>query len=345
MFPTLFTIPGTSFSLHSFGLMLVIGLYAALMIAKRLARARGLDGEKFVNLGILALVSGLIGARASHVFENWGEYTSPQRSGWENFVAAINISSGGLTYYGGFILAFVVCMGYLVWKRMPIRVVMDVVAPCVMVGLAFGRIGCFLNGCCYGAEADLPWSVRFPYGSIAYVDQYNRGEIKVPGELLYSVREAVGGGGPDELAVKYPIPAERALRDPMTRTAALAQCSKPMHPAQLYSSLTAFLLMAITWAYFFTPHVAGRGMALMMMLEGPARFLLEAVRAEPAVTHVTVAGRTLGLSYSMVLGVGVFVAGVVLWVVMGVVARRRGGVESGGASVVPVQLGPSVPEV
>ena len=80
--------------------------------------------------------------------------------------------SGGLTYYGGFLLALPVTVLYGVNKKVPIRLGMDIIAPCLMIGLGFGRIGCFLNGCCHGAECDLPWAVRFPYYSNAYIDQF-----------------------------------------------------------------------------------------------------------------------------------------------------------------------------
>src|SRR5687768_18590468 len=81
----------------SFGLMMVIGLLAALQLAKYLARRAGLDPELFVNAGLIALVAGVIGARLSHVLENFGQYTDPERSVGANLLDAINIRSGGLT--------------------------------------------------------------------------------------------------------------------------------------------------------------------------------------------------------------------------------------------------------
>lgn len=303
MFPVLFKIPGTAIQLHSFGLMMVIGLLCAMQLAKRLARSRGLDGELFINAGILALITGLAGARLSHVLENFSQYTNPNLSVLTNLFNAINITEGGLTYYGGFILAFPCVMFYAIKHKIPIRAGMDIVAPCLMVGLAFGRIGCFLNGCCYGAQCELPWAVQYPYGSIAYYDQMERGQVELP-ELLHTVDGKV-------------VPQEQAFRNPLTQAVAKATHSLPVHPAQLYSSAMAFLLAGICLAYFTVPHVAGRGMALMMMLEGAARFALESVRSEPAV---------LGqhMSISMVIGLGILAVGIVLWFVMGLIARHKG---------------------
>ena len=132
--------------------MLVIAFFAAMELAKFLARRSGLDPEIFANAALIALVAGVIGARLSHVLENIGDYTRSDLSFGQNFWNAINLRSGGLTYYGGFILAFAAVLAYGFYKRVPIRLGMDVIAPCLMIGLGFGRIGCYLNGCCYGAD-------------------------------------------------------------------------------------------------------------------------------------------------------------------------------------------------
>src|SRR5437016_4546384 len=174
MYPELFRIPVVNIPIYGYGVMLVIGFLLALELAKYLARRAGLDPELFVNAGLIALVAGIVGARLSHVLENWPTYTDASRSFWANFWDAVIIRSGGLTFYGGLILAFPACIAYGLWKKVPIRLGMDVVAPCIMVGLGIGRVGCFLNGCCYGApcRADFPLAVTYPYDRGPYVDQY-----------------------------------------------------------------------------------------------------------------------------------------------------------------------------
>src|SRR5947207_11229188 len=104
MHPILFRIPGLGLPIYSYGVMLVIGFLLCLELAKFLARRVGIDPELFVNAGMIALVAGVIGARLSHVLENIHQYTDPHRTVWENFFDAVNIRSGGLTFYGGFIL-------------------------------------------------------------------------------------------------------------------------------------------------------------------------------------------------------------------------------------------------
>src|ERR1051326_1051127 len=136
----------SSIPIYSYGLMMVIGFLAAVQLAKFLSRRVGIDPEIFVNAALIALVAGVIGARLSHVLENLGDYTRADRSVWENFLNMINIRSGGLTFYGGLLLAFPIVVLYGIKKKVPIRRGMDVAAPCIVLGLAFGRIGCFLNG-------------------------------------------------------------------------------------------------------------------------------------------------------------------------------------------------------
>jgi prolipoprotein diacylglyceryltransferase len=85
--------------------------------------------------------------------------------------------------------------------------------------------------------------------------------------------------------------------------------SRPVHPAQLYSTITAWMLAALLVAYFTLPHIPGRVFALMLMLEGAARFVLESLRTEPAV---------LGpLSLSMVIGILLVIGGAFMWVIFG----------------------------
>jgi phosphatidylglycerol:prolipoprotein diacylglycerol transferase len=302
MYQELFRIPFTNTPIYGYGVMLVIGFLLALECGKFLARRAGLDPEIFVNCGLIALVAGIAGARISHVIENWPTYTDPSRTFFANFFDAVNIRSGGLTFYGGLILAFPACIAYGLWRKVPIRRGMDIVAPCVMIGLGIGRVGCFLNGCCYGAECDrnFPLAVTYPYHSNPYLDQFGRGELQAPPELTFTIP------GRDRPILVDPSDIHK---DAELTSIARESRSLPVHPAQLYSTFTALLIAAILVSYFSLNPAPGRVMALMLMLEGVTRFLLEMLRAEPPV--VTVFGH--GWSLSMVLGVILAFSGVALW--------------------------------
>src|SRR5215218_520255 len=101
MLQEVFRIPGLGIPVFGYGLMLVIGFYCAMQIGRALARRSGIDPDFVVNIALLALIFGIAGSRISHILESLGEYTKPERSVWQNIMAALNIRSGGLTFYGG----------------------------------------------------------------------------------------------------------------------------------------------------------------------------------------------------------------------------------------------------
>jgi len=322
MHPILFHIPILGWPVYSYGAMLVIGLMGALQLAKFLARRYGLNPELFMNAGLIALATGIIGARGMHVIENWSEYALPARSFFENFWAMINIRQGGLTFYGGLIFAFPCCMAYAVYQKVPLRLGMDIVAPCVLIGLGVGRIGCFLNGCCEGAACDVPWAVTYPYHSNPYLREVSLGQIQVPSDLMTR-------SGPQflesqqDMANRPFTPEEIAMYtkhsgDTSLDTASRSARSVPIHPAQLYSTFTALLLAGICVAYFTLPHAPGQVMGLMLAMEGLSRFLLETLRVEPAVR--TIAG--VDFSVSMLVGLLICGVGIILWTAFGLFSRR-----------------------
>lgn len=240
MIPELFHIGG--FSVHSFGLMMALGFLAAIQLARWLARRSNLKPDIFSNIAIIGLLAGVAGARLSHVLENFGSQYHSFRS-WADVWDAINITSGGLTFYGGLILAFPACVAYGIYKKVPLRLGMDIVAPCIMLGLAIGRVGCFMNGCCFGREcsADYPLAVSFPHGSYAWQEQVQ--QRKLPQFMEMS--------------------------------------ALPVHPAQLYSTFNSLLVTATLVAFFTMAGGTGRVFSVMLVMEGASRFLLESVRAEP----------------------------------------------------------------
>jgi len=292
--------------IYGFGLMLVVAFFASMELAKFLARRSRIDPEIFANACLIGLAAGVLGARLSHVLENFGDYSRADLSFAQNFFNAINIRSGGLTYYGGFLLAFPAVLLYGWYKKVPLKLGMDIVAPCLMIGLGFGRIGCFLNGCCYGAPTQTVLGVSFPYRSDAYLEQWHDGKLQVPAELLKS------DGVPASIEE---IQSSHMLSDAeKARLVALAksQHALPVHPAELYSTFTAWLIAAMLVAFFTLKPPPGRVFALMLVVEGVSRFLLETVRAEPV---GTLFGHHLfgNLTFSEGLSIPIVLMGIAMW--------------------------------
>jgi phosphatidylglycerol:prolipoprotein diacylglycerol transferase len=308
MYPTIFHLPYFNIPIYGYGLMMVFAFLATQWLSTRLAARIGIDPEIFVNVTLLALISGVVGSRMSHVLENLHDYTDPKIGFMGNLWNMVNIRSGGLTFYGGLILASPVVGFYLVHRKVPIRLGMDIVAPCIMLGLAIGRIGCFLNGCCYGADTNLPWGVSFPYYSNAYIDQF---EGTTGTKLNHEPPQELIGLGQD--GKPHLMPPSSFAKNPELNAIAAREHSNPVHPTQLYSTFNSLLITALLLAYFTMPHYSGRVFALMLMLEGPSRFLLEMLRVEPPVNP-----RLFGpMSLSMVIGVVLLLIGVVMWFAFG----------------------------
>jgi prolipoprotein diacylglyceryltransferase len=186
MLPTVFTIPipGWPIPIKGYGLMLMIGFLTAIWMTMRRAEKVRCNPDTVLNAGFLALLCGVLGARFFYVVHYWDS----QFRG-KGLWAAIDLTSGGLEFYGGFIAAVAAIAFYLRIKRYSVRLFLDIMAPSVMWGLAFGRMGCFLNGCCFGGicPKDFPWplSVAFPYASPAHVHHFQQNRATLPRELMY----------------------------------------------------------------------------------------------------------------------------------------------------------------
>lgn len=147
---TLFEVFGVP--IRSYGLMMVLGFSLALWRAIRRGRQQGIPSERIYDLGLVLLLSGVIGARIVYVLLN------PDTESWRDILAVWN---GGLSFHGGVLFAVFAGYAYTRRAKLPFWGCADLVAPSIALAYAVTRIGCFLNGCCYGAPTDLPWGVRF----------------------------------------------------------------------------------------------------------------------------------------------------------------------------------------
>jgi phosphatidylglycerol:prolipoprotein diacylglycerol transferase len=151
-----------NFPIHSYGVCVALGFLVGLTLATRRAKSAGLPAETIANLGVWLIVAGMLGGKLFHVIFFWNDCVA----GWrDNGLASLR---EGFVFYGGFIGASVATIIYCWRQRLPLWKVADVFAPSVALGHAFGRLGCFFNGCCSGKACDLPWAVRFP-GHVAAV--------------------------------------------------------------------------------------------------------------------------------------------------------------------------------
>ncbi len=154
MFPQLFHFHG--FALPTYGLMAAIGLIGGLMVIVRFAVREGIDPDKTWNLGIIAILSAIVGAKLFLLVDDWQFYSAH----WNEFFSLATLKAGGV-FYGGLLAAIAASWWYIRRNRMPVLKTCDVFAPGVALGHAVGRLGCFAAGCCYGKPTTLPWGVTF----------------------------------------------------------------------------------------------------------------------------------------------------------------------------------------
>jgi phosphatidylglycerol:prolipoprotein diacylglycerol transferase len=140
--------------IRTYGLLLAIGFALGMALAANRGKKRGVDPDLILDLGFYAILSGIIGGRLFFVIQYPDYYFSHP-------VRILKILEGGLVFYGGLIVAFLVSAFYLRMRRAPLLAVGDIMAPSIALGQAIGRLGCFAAGCCYGKPTSLFWGVTF----------------------------------------------------------------------------------------------------------------------------------------------------------------------------------------
>ncbi|MCX8033548.1 MAG: prolipoprotein diacylglyceryl transferase [Thermoleophilia bacterium] len=191
----------TTVTLSAYATFYVLAWVAALLISVLAARRRKLHWGRALLAYGLALVAGLVGARLLDLAVNWNYYAT-------NLAQIYALRFRGFALYGGLVAA--VAVGILVARRlsMPIWKLADAALPGLAAGIMLMRIGCFLNGCCFGRATSLPWGVSYPPGSRAWTEvwasQLASGQTTLPG-----------------------------LSGPL----------RPVHPTQIYEALAAVVLL------------------------------------------------------------------------------------------------------
>lgn len=154
-------VTGRPVSVTTYAALMFLGAAVAIGLGTALARRRGLAPFDLFAAGAVAFGVGYLGARALFVVLNGPALA--REVGWR----AVLLSDSGLVWYGGFASGLLAFWGYARIYRVPLLPALDVAAPALALGHAFGRLGCFTAGCCYGRPSDLPWAVRFPLDSLA----------------------------------------------------------------------------------------------------------------------------------------------------------------------------------
>ncbi|MBW8001905.1 MAG: prolipoprotein diacylglyceryl transferase [Planctomycetes bacterium] len=285
MYPELFQIPFTQLTVKSYGLMMVIGFLSAVYLIRRLSKNITPDPQLITNAALYALIAGVVGARIFYVVHYFDRFS-------DNLLSVFAIWQGGLELLGGVLLAIAVIFFYLRYHKLPIRKYLDILAIALLLALAFGRIGCFLNGCCYGKPSNLPWAVRFPYGSFAYRSQVypNHARDRTRPQLLIPL-DFFGYETDNRKWVNDLKPFDKLTPQQQDQVTTGQYRALTVHPTQFYSSANALFcswLLFVFWRRSQNAKKAGQNnsrfiksgqtFALMFILYGTTRVILEFFR-------------------------------------------------------------------
>lgn len=334
--------------IRGYGVMMVAAILAAVALLAWRARRRGLSSELAVSMAFWTCVPGVIGARLFYVIQKWPTFAPYYNDGAAALaVALVNVTEGGLVVYGAMLGGMAGLVGLLWRRRILLLAGFDLIAPSFFLGLALGRVGCFLNGCCYGGVCELPWAVRFPHDSLPFHGQAATGELwgfrlaRNPSSEAVIDRVRAGSAADqaglragDRVAAIHAVPVDRSIDAQAMLHAAIHGTggaslrlgdsrrvelppidplapSLPVHPAQLYSSFNALLLCLLLLAYDPFRRHDGALLALAMTLYPITRFLLEMLRTDEPPTWP--AGWTIAQNVS----VAILAAGLGLWAWLG----------------------------
>ncbi len=333
--PRLF--PG-ALPIRGYGVMLLLAVTSGVGLALRRAEQMGVDQEVIFSLAFWLFVAGILGARAFHVIEYWdAEY---RRESWSETLAAVaNVPQGGLVVYGSLIGAAIAFVVFTRKHQLPTLAMADLVAPSLALGLALGRIGCLLNGCCYGGLCDLPWAVSFPPDSPPYNDQVARGlldglvlggpdgqppfvQFVTPGSPAAQaglvagsyIRQVDGHSVNSPRAVLQRILAAQAANQPVELVTDSGQTftvpptslptqSLPVHPTQIYSTINAGLLCVFLLAVYPFRRRDGEVAALLLTIYPISRFLIEIIRIDEQSVFQT--GMSISQNVSLLILAGI----------------------------------------
>jgi phosphatidylglycerol:prolipoprotein diacylglycerol transferase len=184
--PVLFTLPigRREIALHSYGILIAIGLAVGIWLGCREGERRGLDRGRVLDLAFWLVVTGLLGSRITYGLVNARSFVRACLDGpgpwWRECTSVFAVWEGGLVFYGGIATAALVAFVFARRERWSYGDVGDISAPALAIGHAFGRLGCFAAGCCFGKETASRVGVAFPRGSVAF-DVLTRNGAVPPG--------------------------------------------------------------------------------------------------------------------------------------------------------------------
>ena len=257
--------------IYSYGLMIGIGVILAMWLSEKNGKKEGLNPLKILDLMLVVFLASVVGGRLARVSLDWSDYVS-------NPLKIFKIWEGGFDFYGGLILALPIGIWYLQRNKLPVLNTIDLVITYVPLAHAFGRVGCFLEGCCYGTLTTVPWAVRFP--------------------KWFSARDGIIG------TPAFIQHVNMHLIEPS------ATFSLPVHPTQVYSSLCLFIIFFILVILRKYKHFNGEILSAYFIFYSIDRFFMEFLRGDAKKIF-------FGISLYQLCSIAFFIIGITAMIIFG----------------------------
>jgi phosphatidylglycerol:prolipoprotein diacylglycerol transferase len=262
MYPILFKVG--PFPVYSFGLLMGAGfIIGSYFLSNELKRLH-IDQAIGSTVTMFAIVFGIIGSKLLFVIENWNDFTEHP---------TMVFSPGGLTWYGGFILATIAIILYVRKKGIPFLKVCDSASPALALGYGIARIGCHLSGDGdYGIPTTLPWGQIYSNGTYkphdAVTDYFARNPESARLFDFHNLKSQIVERVTDDHGkfINYISAFDTTVR---------------FHPAPLYELLLGIVVFLVLWSLRKKILVDGKLFMVYLMLSGIARFCVEFIRLNP----------------------------------------------------------------
>ncbi|MDO4609202.1 prolipoprotein diacylglyceryl transferase [Corynebacterium sp.] len=164
--------------IRGYAMCILVGIVAGLLVARKRYKDRGGDPDLMIDIAIAAVPGGIIGGRIYHLITDWEKYFAPGRNPWQ----ALDITAGGLGIWGAVVGGVLAGWAVVKWRKVPAAPALDTVAPAIILGQAFGRLGNWFNQELYGGPTTLPWGLEIylrvdEAGRVAPVSGVSTGEV------------------------------------------------------------------------------------------------------------------------------------------------------------------------
>jgi len=326
--------------IRGYGVMMLLAVTAGIALSVWRAQRVGLDPERIYALAFWMFLAAITGARLFYVVQYWRQFRRADGKLLATAGDVLNVAQGGLVVYGALAGGLIACLVFLRARRLPVLAVGDLIAPGMALGLAIGRLGCLLNGCCFGGTCDDPWAVTFPASSPPYAWQHRMGVLHgfqlgedPQGRPVVGTVDPQGPAAAAGLAAGDEIASIDGMRVAsldeasaqleragtslsldtvdgqrlIVRIGQLPPRSRPVHPSQVYSSISAGLLCLLLLAWDRCRRRDGELLALLLTLYPLGRFGLELLRTDERGQFHT------GLTIAQLISLGLLVLAAGLW--------------------------------